>query len=104
MREFKFFADNDNDSLDDDFVGASWVWVTDEYIDNIYGSDWYTLDVEQSYGIHSFLAQFIPFTVVKIKSIIGPDGFIHNFENEGIGWGFDITSDLITIVYYRRTI
>jgi hypothetical protein len=35
-----------------------------------------------------------------VKSITGPDGIIHNLDNEGTGWGFDITSDLITIVYY----
>jgi hypothetical protein len=32
---------------------------------------------------------------------VGPDGFIHNRENNGIGWGFDILNDLIKVTWIR---
>ena len=52
-------------------------------------------------GIHSFLNQFPVGYVVSILSIFGPNDFEHNIDNDGIGWGFDITRDLITIRWVR---
>lgn len=102
LREFKFFSDND-DSFEDedgDYVGASWIWVREETMNRLYGNQ-YTTIREQHYGIYSLLSRFEGPQIVNVKSIIGPNGFVHNIDNDGIGWGFDITTDLITVEYFR---
>ena len=102
MIKFKFFCDDNNDDTPDDggdYVIASWMWITEEYMTEMFGNR-FSVDIQQCRGIRQFLAQFIPSTIVKVKSITGPDGLIHNLDNEGTGWGFDITSDLITIAYF----
>jgi hypothetical protein len=98
LREFKFFADNNIHNYEDS-PGASWMWVSEEYMTEMYGER-YSVDTIQCRGISSFLSEFIPNTIVKVKSITGPLGLIHNMDNDGIGWDFDITSELITIVYF----
>jgi hypothetical protein len=39
--------------------------------------------------------------IVPVSSIVGPNGVVHNGENEGIGWGFNIQTDPIHITYLR---
>ncbi len=90
MREFKFFQDNEEEE-EEDFDGASWMWS------GIPASNPYQIILEEHYGIRSFLSQFEHHSLVRIYSIEGPDGVIHNRENNGIGWGFDILNDLIKV-------
>lgn len=92
MREFKFFQDNEEDDESD---GASWMWS------GIPVSNPYQIVLEEHYGIRSFLSQFDDYVIVNIYSIEGPDGVIHNRENNGIGWGFDILNDLIKVTWIR---
>jgi hypothetical protein len=92
MREFKFFQDNEEE--DDELVGASWMW----------GSltiNPFEIVVEEHYGIRSFLSQFPSHQIISVHSIVGPNGVVHNGQNVGIGWGFDITRDLIKITWLR---
>ncbi len=92
MREFKFFQDNEEE--DDELVGASWMW----------GSltiNPFEIVVEEHYGIRSFLSQFPSHQIISVNSIEGPNGVVHNRQNEGIGWGFDIACDLIKITWLR---
>lgn len=98
MRPFRFFQGSYEEeviALDNDM--ASWMYGRMENLDQYD----YNILVENHYGIHSFLNQFPGWFVVTIISITGPNGIIHNAENEGIGWGFDITSDLIRIEWVR---
>ena len=102
LGEFKFLTNNE-DSFDDedgDYVGASWIWVREETMVRLYGNR-YTTIREQHYGIHSLLSRFEGPQIVNVKSITGPNGFVHNIDNDGTGWGFDITTDLITVEYFR---
>jgi hypothetical protein len=85
------------DELVERYDGASWMYGR---IENLYQYN-YEIIEENHYGIHSFLNQFESWFVITIISITGPDGFVHNSDNEGTGWGFDITSDLITIEWVR---
>lgn len=93
MREFKFFQDNEEE--DDESDGASWMWS------GIPVSNPYQIILEEHYGIRSFLSQFEHYSLIRIYSIEGPDGVIHNRENNGIGWGFDILNDLIKVTWIR---
>jgi hypothetical protein len=92
MREFKFFQDNEEE---EDFDGASWTWC------NLPVLNPYHIVLEEHYGIRSFLSQFDRNSIVSVYSIEGPDDFIHNRENNGIGWGFDILNDLIKVTWIR---
>ena len=96
MKDFKFFGDNDEDEIES-FHGASWMFVN---VDNLIQYS-YDIVVDHHQGIHSFLSQFPEYHIVSIISITGPDGLEHNITNEGIGWGFDITRDVITVRYVR---
>jgi hypothetical protein len=96
IKDFKFFADNDEESIEP-YDGASWMYGRIENLSQYQ----YNILTENHYGIHSFLNQFPSWFVVTILSITGPNGIEHNIDNQGIGWGFDITSDLITIEWVR---
>ena len=93
MREFKFFQDNEEE--EEDFDGASWMWR------NLPVANPYQIILEEHYGIRSFLSQFDRNSIVSVYSIEGPNGVIHNRENNGIGWGFDILNDLIKVTWIR---
>lgn len=99
MRDFKFFSDNDDDdeSIYYGYDGASWIYGRLENLDQ------YRFEIvhENHYGIHSFLNNFPPAFIVTILSITGPNGLRHTIDNEGAGWGFEITRDLITIEWIR---
>jgi hypothetical protein len=90
MRDFKFFEENE-----EEWVGASWMWR------RIPNRARYQIVIEEHYGIRSFLSQFPSHEIISVHAIIGPDGFVHNRDNDGTGWGFDITRDLIKITWIR---
>jgi hypothetical protein len=94
MRDFKFFEDNEEDD-DDEWVCASWIWHTIPMVAR------YQIVIEEHYGIRSFLSQFPSHQIISVHSIVGPDGYVRNRHNEGIGWGFDISRDLIKITWIR---
>jgi len=110
MIHFKFFGDNN--------VGDDVPTPIDELIDyEVYnGASWHyggrenlgqyqcEIVVEEHNGIHSFLSHFPPGFVVTILSITGPDGRFHDSDTDyEDGWGFDITSDLMSIEWVRYT-
>ena len=90
MRYFKFFEDNE-----EEWEGASWMWRS------LPVQARYEVVIEEHRGIRSFLSQFPSYEIISVISIEGPDGFVHNRENDGTGWGFDITRDLIKITWIR---
>ena len=102
LGEFKFLTKNEDlfEDEDGDYVGATWIWVREETMARLHGNQ-YTTIRERHYGIHSLLSLFEGPQIVNVKSITGPNGFVHNIDNDGIGWGFDITTDLITVEYFR---
>lgn len=97
MRPFKFLQDNDYDDDIEVHEGASWVFGRREYVD----PNRYEIVEEYHYGIHSLLNHYPSHYIVTILNITGPNGIIHDIDNEGTGWGFDITSDLIRIEWLR---
>jgi hypothetical protein len=116
IRNFKFFSDNDDDDhlieplgeeffLDEDLDievmdndSPSWSWTS------MLPLDGYTYDIveTQSNGIREFLNRFPNRFCVPVLSITGPNGRLHDANTEyDDGWGFDITSDLLTIKFLR---
>lgn len=105
IKPFKFFTGNEDDDeieeyliepLDDD--SASWSWTTLLPLTN------YTYDIveTQSDGIREFLYRFPNRFIVPVLSIAGPNGRFHDANTHyEDGWGFDITSDLLTIRFLR---
>jgi hypothetical protein len=94
MKDFKFLDDNENQPVWD---SATWSYVRLENLTQYS----YDIMVDNSYGIRSFLNQFPDNFIVSILSITGPNGTVHDADNFGMGWGFDITSDLIRIEWIR---
>lgn len=112
MRDFKFLSDNEDNNIEwdwdnlqprpiyddedyvllDEYVGASWHFIEDDHN--------HFIMTEQHYGIRSFLNQFDNGRIIPVKSITGPNGFVHNINTEQEGWGFDILSDLITVEWF----
>jgi hypothetical protein len=90
MRDFKFFEDNE-----EEWEGASWMWR------RIPTRSRFEIVIEEHYGIHSFLSQFPSHEIISVHAIVGPNGFVHNRQNDGVGWGFDITRDLIKVTWIR---
>jgi hypothetical protein len=106
ITNFKFLQDNNEDEdvypieeMEYGYDGASWMYGTIENLDQYQ----YDIIVGEHHGIHSFLNHFPPGYVACVISITGPNGIIHNAENDGDGWGFDITSDLIRVEWVRFT-
>lgn len=96
MRPFKFLRKEIEDE-DDEFNYASWTFVNPANIEEHN----YSLVQNNCYGIRSFLHLFPAGHIVGVVSITGPNGVVHSIDNEGIGWGFDITSELIEVVWAR---
>ena len=93
MIDFKFL----NDNCPTEWEYATWTFV------NVENLEQYRYDImeDNHFGIRSFLNNFPTNMVVSIISITGPNGVVHTIDNEGIGWGFNITSDLINVVWVR---
>lgn len=104
MRDFKFLSDNDED---DDFIplddnSPSWMWV----------SHWpestnlpHEVMITHHEGIRDFLGMFPDYAIIPVLKITGHIGQIERvhtgLEINQDGWGFDITSDLLTIEWLR---
>lgn len=103
IRDFKFFSGNEDEYEEDfilplDYEDASWTWTSLLPLED------YTYDIVEthSYGIRQFLSRFPNRFIVPVLSIIGPNGRFHDANTEyDDGWGFDITSDLLTIKFLR---
>ena len=99
MKPFFFFEENDDDDeILDPWDGATWTWGR---LENLVQYQ-YDIVVNDYNGIHSFLSHFPNGFIAVVLSITGPNGRVHNIDAEyNDGWGFDITSDLITIEWVR---
>jgi len=97
MVPFKFLDENVNDILEGSYNGASWVFVR---VENMVQYN-YEIFNDNHYGIGSFLRNFPNNYIVCVISITGRDGIIHNAENQGMGWGFDIRTELINVIWCR---
>jgi hypothetical protein len=102
ISKFKFLTDNDDD-MPEGYINlenveiASWMWESSmDPSDEMYD----IVSVEAN-GIIEFLRMFPSQMVIPVSSIISPNGVVHNGENEGIGWGFNIQTDPITVTYLR---
>jgi hypothetical protein len=93
--EFKFLTDNNE--YFDSYDGPSWMFCNVEDFNQLE----YNIMTDNYYGIRSFLNQFPNGYIVSVVSIVGPNGIEHTIHNDGQGWGFDITSDLITVQWVR---
>ncbi len=91
MIDFKFLNNND------EWIGATWTYVR---LENLVQYD-YDIMEDNCYGIRSFLNQFPDDYIVSVIAITGPNRIVHHADNPGIGWGFDITTDLIKIDWVR---
>ena len=105
VRDFKFLSDNDDDGLEIVPLGEntpSWMWVNDWP-----ESTGYTHEVMVTHheGIGNFLDMFPDLAIIpvlKITGYVGQEERVHTgVENYNDGWGFDITSDLLTIQWLR---
>ena len=96
IRNFKFFNEDDSSNLEG-WASATWSYVR---LENLVDYN-YDVMVDNSYGIRSFLNQFPNNFIVSILSITGPTGIVHDADNFGMGWGFDITRDLIRVEWVR---
>ena len=96
VRDFKFFQDNNENEITP-HNGASWMWCR---LENLTQYN-YDISLEYHFGIYPFLNQFPEGHIVSVLSITGPNGFVHNIDNDGVGWGFNILSDEIRIRWIR---
>jgi hypothetical protein len=106
VRDFKFLSDNDEDE-DDDLIplednSPSWMWV----------SHWpestnlpHEVMITHHEGIREFLGMFPEYAIIPVLKITGyrnqQERTHTGVEEYGDGWGFDITSDLLTIEWVR---
>lgn len=105
VRDFKFLTDNDDDGLEIEPLGEntpSWMWV----------SHWpestnlpHEVMITHHEGIGDFLDMFPELAIIPVLKITGHIGQrerVHTgLEINQDGWGFDITSDLLTIEWIR---
>lgn len=102
MNQFKLLRgneeDDDSEPIHDD--GPSWMWDLEFGLRPVENHTW-ILTSDNFYGIISFLNYFPNNFIVPVHSITG-NGIRHSFDNRnnGNGWGFDVTSDLLTIEFY----
>ncbi len=101
MRDFKLLRGIDEESLEPLHENSpSWMWVEEYVLTPVPHHRW-ILMTDNCFGIRSFLNQFPDNFIIPVDSITG-NGIRHSFgnRNNGNGWGFDITSELITVEYY----
>ena len=102
IRDFKFLTDN-NDGMPEGYINlenveiATWMWESLM----VPSTATYQIVSVDTDGIIEFLRMFPSEMIVPVSSIVGPNGVVHNGENEGIGWGFNIQTDPIHITYLR---
>jgi hypothetical protein len=101
MKSFKFLS-NDDDEMEEylNDSSPSWMWGEEFHMSPVRDYDW-RMNVTVSNGIRDFLSRFPDYFIVPVHSITG-NGIRHSFgnRNDGMGWGFDITSELLTIEYF----
>ena len=101
IRDFKFLTDNDEDEIPEGYINlenveiATWMWESLM----IPSTETYQIVSVDTNGIIEFLIILPSEMLVPVSSIVGPNGVVHNGENEGIGWGFNIQTDPIHITY-----
>ena len=103
IRDFKFLSNNNEDEIPEGYINleniamASWMWESLM----VPSTATYQIVSVDTNGIIEFLRMFPSEMIVPVSSIVGPNGVVHNGENEGIGWGFNIQTDPIHITYLR---
>jgi hypothetical protein len=98
VKPFKFLNQNEDEEYES-YDGASWMFGRMEDLQRYE----YETYIEYHNGIHSFLSNFPNQYIVTILSITGPNNIEQNAdtENDGNGWGFDITSDRLRIEWVQ---
>lgn len=104
MKDFKFLSDNEDyiEPLGDN--SPSWMWVS---LWSELESSEQSLEVMITHheGIRDFLRMFPDRAIIPVLKITGYNGVeerVHTgVEQYNDGWGFDITSDLLTIEWIR---
>ncbi len=98
--QFKFFRGIENDLIELDPSTATWMWDEEFQILSVVDHSW-VISVTSSNGIGDFLNRFPNHFIVPIHSITG-NGIRHSYNdrNNGNGWGFNISTELLTIEYY----
>ena len=100
IKDFKFLTDNDDD-IPEGYINlenveiATWMWESLM----VPSTATYQIVSVDTNGIIEFLRMFPSEILVPVSSIVGPNGVVHNGENEGIGWGFNIQTDPIHVTY-----
>jgi hypothetical protein len=100
IKNFKFLTDNDDD-IPQGYINlenveiATWMWESLM----VPSTATYQIVSVDTNGIIEFLRMFPSEILVPVSSIVGPNGVVHNGENEGIGWGFNIQTDPIHVTY-----
>jgi hypothetical protein len=103
IRDFKFLSNNNEDEIPEGYINleniamASWMWESLM----VPSTATYQIVSVDTNGIIEFLRMFPSEMIVPVSSIVGPNGVVHNSENEGNGWGFNIQTDPIHITYLR---
>lgn len=103
IRDFKFLSNNNEDEIPEGYINleniemASWMWESLM----VPSTETYQIVSVDTNGIIEFLRMFPSEMIVPVSSIVGPNGVVHNSENEGNGWGFNIQTDPIHITYLR---
>ena len=101
MSEFKLLRGFNNQSIEPLHDSSpSWMWAEEFHLRQVPNHEW-VLMRDNCFGIRSFLNLFPDNFIVPVDSITG-NGIRHSFGNRngGNGWGFDITTELLTIEYY----
>ena len=100
IKDFKFLTDNDDD-MPEGYINLENVeiasWMGESSMDP--SDEMYDIISVDTNGIIEFLRMFPSQMVIPVSSIVGPNGVVHNSENEGNGWGFNIQTDPIHITY-----
>ena len=101
MREFIFLRGVDDDSLNNEYIGPSWMWATPDMYEDLR----YEVVSELYFGIDEFINQFPDGFIVMVIAIEGPNNnrrnYLNQYNPEDGGWGFDIVNDLISIDWIR---
>jgi hypothetical protein len=103
IRDFKFLSDNNEDEIPEGYINlenveiATWMWESLM----VPSTATYQIVSVDTDGIIEFLRMFPSEMIVPVSSIVGPNGVVHNGENEGNGWGFNIQTDPIHVTYLR---
>lgn len=103
MTDFKFFRGIDYDLVELHPSIASWVWDIEFPMIEVPDHFW-VMKTTSSNGIGDFLNRFPNHFIVPIHSITG-NGIRHSYNdrNNGNGWGFNISTQVLTIEYYTLT-